>query len=130
MRRGGSEDGVKVKPVLVVDGEVIRLEVRVRVEEEEAEAEANEKGLKGHVAWLGLVAREVAGMSWENENDLSIFDTVQLVADGRGWLTFAALLHQRRRGQPMTTTQGLPVRRAVPLGKARPGITASMMDNI
>ena len=73
----------KVKPVLVVDGEVTRLEVRVRVEAK-AEAEA-EKGLEGHVAWLGLVAREVAGMNWETENDS---DTVQLVADGRGWSTF------------------------------------------
>jgi len=89
----------KVKPVLVVDGEVTVLEVRVRVEAK-AEAEAK-KGLEGHVAWLGLVAREVAGMSWENENDS---DTVQLVADGRGWLTFAVLLLQRRRGQPMMTT--------------------------
>ncbi len=79
----------KVKPVLVVNGEVTRLEVRVRVEAE-AEAEAK-KGLEDHIAWLGLVAREVAGMSWEKENDLSKSDTVQLVADGRGWLTFAAL---------------------------------------
>jgi len=70
----------KVKPVLVVDSEVTRLEVRVRVEEAKAEAEA-EKGLEGHVAWLGLVAREVAGMNWENENDS---DTVQLVANGCG----------------------------------------------
>ena len=67
----------KVKPVLVVDGEVTRLEVRVRVEEAKAEAEAK-KGLEGHVAWLGLMTREVAGMSWENENDS---DTVQLMAD-------------------------------------------------
>ena len=81
----------KVKTVLVVDGVVTRSELRVRVEEAEAEAEAK-KDLEGHVALLGLVARAVAGMSWENEN-------VQLVVDGRGWLTFAALLlnAQRRR---------------------------------
>jgi hypothetical protein len=72
----------KVRPVLMVDGEVTMLEVRVRVEEAKAEAEA-EKGLEGHVAWLGLVAREVAGMSWEKDNDLHKSDTVQLVADGR-----------------------------------------------
>jgi hypothetical protein len=47
----------KLKPILVVDSEVIRLEVRVRVEEAEAEAEAK-KGLEGHVAWLGLVAEK------------------------------------------------------------------------
>ena len=94
----------KVKPVLVVDGEVIRLEVRVRVEEAEAEAEAK-KGLEGHVAWLGLVAREVAGMSWEKENDLFKSDTVQLVADAI--ITFAqcavdefdALRHSRAGGE-------------------------------